>query len=401
MILPDYKEEVDNSRKSQPTRTIKFDKVTVYIYGNAKYSKTEIKYHINSGCRRRNINLSMYIKAINDYLISNPFYGIYDDKVIKLSDYSCIKCVEFHGLKISDDEFQIINEKYPNIYMVMTNRCTIYKKASIGCLKCHYHDYLSRIMSLDSLNGFSGRFLLLKNTCISDMNKNVLNLSCDVLELYGVNLNYEKFFLTTNAPKLRKIKIHNCKLSNKDLLFISGFYNLEYIDIIGMVENYNQIKKLERLRVLRSLLQSDVDELEKVKDKRSKVYLKLKENGESDEALRNYLMYQYLIIQNQYIDFLNKLYVPRLERVKWENKMSTYDLERIREELINISNMPGKLRKNISREVREYTIFDSLNGLEFEKISDEDDNSEVLLDSRPFDNGGIQYYVKRKKIIIE
>ena len=112
-------------------------------------------------------------------------------------------------------------------------------------------------------------------------------------------------------------------------------------------------------------------------------------------------MMQRMLIQNKYQDLQHKLYVPRLERVKWENKISTKDLEKIREELLFISNLSLENRKNISRETKkEYTIFENMYGLNFDYHLD-DNEEEVLIDSRPFEDGGIQYYIRRKKLILE
>lgn len=402
MFFPNYKEIIINNTTSQTNRKIIFDKVWIRIYGDAKYSTTEIQYHLNSGYRRRNIDLSIYIKAVNDYLISHPFYGRYNNKVVNVFNFECIKFLEFEGLKFSSNEFEIIDKSYPNIYAVRTTRCTIYKEALIGCIKCNYYDYLSDIMTLDSFDGFSGQVIHLDKTHIINKNNHVLNLLCNILTLEGVNLDYERFFLSTNAPKIRKLEIHRYRsqklLSNKDLLFISGFFNLEYIDINGIIDNYDQIKKLEKLRMLKGLLQSNNEELEKIKKQRMTIYLKLKENEKKEEVLKNYLMYQSMIIQNKYLDFIHKLYVPRLDRIKWENKIAINDLEKIREELINISNMLCNERKNISCESKEPTFFDSTYGLNFDRVYSNDEDY-ILQDSRPFEGGGIKYYVKNKKII--
>lgn len=53
-------------------------------------------------------------------------------------------------------------------------------------------------------------------------------------------------------------------------------------------------------------------------------------------------------------------------------------------------------RKNISREEkREYTIFETMQGLDFDYIPNNEDEG-ILIDSRPFEDGGIQYYILRK-----
>ena len=259
-------------------------------------------------------------------------------------------------------------------------------------------------MSLNQLNGFAGDTLHLSRTKISNKNHHTLNLSCDILTLDDINLDYEAFFLKTDAPKMRKLEILHSKkkdlLGTKDLLFISGFYNLEYVDIDGVIDNYDSLQKLERLREIRGLLQSDKNQLEMVKKRR------MKNRKVSDKRIRHSLMVQGMEIENNHLEFLSKLYTPRLERVKWENKIATNDSDKIQKELLAISNMPREERKNISRERKEYTFFDYIHGLAFDLVSNNDDEY-VLVDSRPVkifgdsEREGIKYYVKSKKIVID
>lgn len=398
MTLPNYKEIIIDDKQETTHRIIKFDKISVIIYGDAKYSTTRIKYSINPGCRRRNVDLSTYMNAINDYFISHPVYKKYKNKLINLYDFNNVKSIDFNGLKLSSNEFQIIKNKYPNIFSVNTRNCTIYKEAQIGCLACHYYDDSSDIMSLDSFNGFSGESLSLNKSHIINMNKNLLQLNNVLMKLTGINFNYEHFFLTTTAPNLRKIEIHKKPLlSDNDLLFISGFYNLESVQIGAILSSYEQLQKLEKLRELRYVFCSSENELEATRKKRKEIYEKLLAKNATKNQLKNYLMMQRMVIQNKFQDLQHKLYVPRLDRVKWENKISTRDLEKIKKELLSISNMSIKERKNISREKKEYTIFDSMQGLDFDYVPD-DDEEDILIDSRPFETGGIKYYIKRKKI---
>ena len=119
-----------------------------------------------------------------------------------------------------------------------------------------------------------------------------------------------------------------------------------------------------------------------------------------------------MAIQNQYQKFFHTLYVPRLQRVRWQDKISSYDLEQIRSELKIIAQMSRKKRKELARKPKkEYNLFDSLNELWFDKISnpeDEDDCYLVNSNTDPFamfdDKGvkkGIDYYVLKRKIYIE
>ena len=148
------------------------------------------------------------------------------------------------------------------------------------------------------------------------MNKNVLHLNNIITRFIRINMDYELFFLTTDAPKMRKLEIYRSpkypRLKDKDLLFISGFYNLESIIIDGILTNYNQIEKLERLRHIERLCCTDnISDIEK----KDKYAINYKNEGISESRLKNYLINRRLQIQNEHLDFLNRLYVDRLERI--------------------------------------------------------------------------------------
>lgn len=401
MILPTYKEIFLGNTKSEAYQIIQFDKVSVRIYGDAKYSRTEMTFSINPGYRRRNVDLSFYINAINDYFISHPCYKQYEKNRINVFDFQYVKFLTFRGLVFRSNEFQMIQQKYPHLLSVRTEKCTIYKEASIGSLNCNYHDSLSDVLSLDSFDGFSGESLFLQNTHIVNENQNLLHLNSVLAELRGIDINYERFFLTTTAPNLRKLVI--CRkpmLNDQELLFISGFYNLESIQIGAILSSYEQIEKLEKLREIQKVFCSDEQMLAATRKKREHVCQLIADQNGTEKQLKSYLMAQRMLIQNHYQDLRHKLSVSRPERVQLEGKLFTRNLEEIREELIQISNMTRKERKNMGRERREYTLFDSMNGLDFDQHSKKQEE-DVLVDSSPFDDGGIQYYVKVKRLILD
>lgn len=401
MLLPNYTEIINKDTSSEIYRVIDFERLQVRIYGDAKYSRVELRYLMKPGYKRRNIDLSFYINAMNDYFVSYPALKKYKEQIVDLFDFNCVKALEFRGLKFDSDEFQIIRNKYPNIVSVRTEHCTISKRASIGCLNCNYYDDTSDIMSFDSFHGFSGETIDLKQTHIMTMNQKVLQLNNSFFSFRGVTMDYESFFLTTSAPKLRKIKILGKQILNdKDLLFISGFYNLESVEISAIVSSYEQLQKLERLREIRFVFCSNEKELEATKGSCAKTYQKILDCNPTEDQLKNYVMRQRLFLQNRFQELRHKLYVPRLERVKWENKLSTKDLESIRRELLEIATMPIVDRKDLSREKRKATALEGMHGLDFDHtyFNKEED---VLLDSRPFEGGGIKYYVKRKQLIID
>lgn len=400
MLLPNYQEITTKDSNLVTMKIIKFDKLSVQIYSNVRKSSIEITYLINKGYHRRNIDLYSYLNAINDYLISHPTYKKYKDKVVNIFDFNYIKVLVFEGLKFSSLEFQLIKNKYPNLQRLITQNCTIYKETLIGCLTCDYYDFNSHIISLSSFNGFSGELIYLRKSYIQNMNTNILNLYNICLNLSETNINYEHFFLTTSAPNLRKIEIIGKKyLNTQDLLFISGFYNLELIHIHAIISNYEQLKKLEKLRELRYIYCSDEHELEQIKIKRQQIYNKLLAKNATNNQLKNYLMMQGMLIQNEYQELLEHLYVPRLAKVKWENKITTNDLKNIRDELLYISNMSIEERINISREPKEYNLNDPIYDLYFRHPKSQTEE-EILINSRPFQDGGIDYYVQRKKLIL-
>lgn len=329
--------------------------------------------------------------------------------MVNLSDFSCVRFVQIYNLKISGDAFQVIKNTYPDILSIGTEKCVMDKNVSLGSLNCYYRDNHSTFFSLEALQDFSGRILDLNETHILHDNETTLHLFCEVLKLHNVFLDYERFFLTTSAPKVRRIEIHKKRkqdfLNPKDLLFISGFYNLEAISIDGMVETYDEIKKLERLRRVEGLLVTDGKILEEMKEKREYDCCQLKEKGYTQEQLKHYLMFQATVEQNKNLDFYHTLYVSRLERVNWENKIETNNLKKIREELMQISSMSRKQRRDISRENHEETFFDLHNDLSFDKITLEEDEY-ILVDTRPFsfdmeEEKGMQYYKKNNRIILD
>lgn len=402
MILPDYEVKIIYQNKSQLLYNIIFDKVIVVLNGDAKYKRLEMKFIIKEGCRRRNVHLLKYLKAIYDFFISNNYLGNYDGRYIDLLDPNIVKSITIQKLKITNGDMEYIKDKYSNLLILETKNCTIYDKTNIGVLTCSYRDYKSDIMSLDSYNGFSGRNLMFQESHIINNNKHFLHLYNVVLNFYKVDINYETFILMLDAPNLRKLEINrrNKQLCNNDLLFISGLYNLESIDIDAKINSMDQIKKLERLREIKGVLLDNQFENKKIKQIREKYFNIMKKNGASEEELNNYLMFQSVLIYHKYLDLLNELYVRRIDRVKWENKILTNDIEKIKEELIAMSKMFYKERRQIGREIKEFNLKDELDGLWFDKVP-LDDEEEYKINSRPFQDGGIDYYVKRKKIILD
>lgn len=328
--------------------------------------------------------------------------SVFKEDILKLNK---VKSLELINLKIEDIDIKLINDKFKNLRDFNTKNCTLYSNCNLGNLKCNIYDFNSDIYGLDMFNGFEGDILRLTRSDIKRINKNVLNLNNIITIFRGIDIDYEYFFLTTSAPNMRKLEIYRSpkysKLKNNDLLFISGFYNLESISIDGVVTNYEQINKLEKLRKIDRLFCLDEKQYEVVKRKQTKYFNHLIENNVSASRLQKFLMLNRMVIQNQYQELFHKLYVPRLERVKWEDKITKNDLERIREELIKIQEMSSKDRKNISREVqKKFNLFDDLYDLWFDKYPKQDDDI-IERYSRSFQSEEIKYYTLNKKIHID
>ena len=386
---------------------LNFEKVIVNIFLNRKGHWLDIKIIKKERLNRKKINLSMHIQKIIDYISKNQILckkdgNDFKEDILKLSK---VRSLELVNLKVEDRDIKLINNKFKNLRDFDTKKCTLYSNCNLGILKCNIYDFNSDIYGLDMFNGFEGDILRLTRSDIKRINKNVLNLNNIITIFRGIDIDYEYFFLTTSAPNMRKLEIYRSpkysKLKNNDLLFISGFYNLESISIDGVVTNYEQINKLEKLRKIDRLFCLDEKQYEVVKRKQTKYFNHLIENNVSASRLQNFLMLNRMVIQNQYQELFHKLYVPRLERVKWEDKITKNDLERIREELIKIQEMSSKDRKNISRYVqKEFNMFDDLFDLWFDKYPMKEDEV-IERDSKPFQSGGIKYYTLNKKIHID
>lgn len=382
--------------------SLKNDQVFVNIYLNPKLNSLDIELVNQKKYNRKKIDISYYLNEIIKFLQAHTYIVPYGKEYMDLFNKDNVKRVRLEGLKIEDKDVKVLS-RFKNLYNLETRKCTFYKNCNLGVLKCGLTDENSDLYSLDSLNGFSGDYIKFRKTHIVRMNKNLLHLNNQVLELFGINMDYELFLLTTDAPNMRRLNIYRCpqlnKLKNKDLLFISGFYNLEGINIDGVVDNYDQFDKLERLRVLRYVLLSSMDN----KYKNNKYYLQALKEGLSGVRLADFLCRLRLHAQNKHYQLRHELYVPRLERVKFEENIRNQSIEEIQQKLIEFYQLDYQIRKNYLREPKkEMTLFDDIHDLFFDRITrPEDDEPYYIVNSRPFDLGGIDYYVKSKKIILD
>lgn len=393
-----------------------FDKLSIGVWFNVKYFHLDITIWNSKENYKKvsDIHLTPYLRVMLQYIRENEMFFLKKDGFKKdILDVENIKNINIRHYQLTQEDIAIISS-FPKLLQFSTTSCFFTDNCNFGYFKgiYTYMDSGSTFSSLDIFNGFEGQTLKLGDSKIMNQNKNVLHLNNICTHFDNLqNMDYEHFFLTTDASKMRKLEIYsNPRLKDKDLLFISGFYNLESVSIEGDISSYEQIGKLEKLRVLLYLFCTDEKELERTKEKRKDFATYF--GDKSLEIQKNYLMTQRMFIQREYQKFFHKLYVPRLERVRWQDKISSYDLEQIKVELENIAQMSRKERKQLAREPKkEYNLFDSLNELWFDKIpnpNDEDDCYLANSNPNPFDlyddegkKKGIDYYVLKRKIYIE
>lgn len=104
-------------------------------------------------------------------------------------------------------------------------------------------------------------------------------------------------------------------------------------------------------------------------------------------------------MQNSYANFRNQLYTPKIDSIKFLDIIKTNNIEKIKQELKNINNMTYQERKKILKsEKKVTTLQETLFDLNFDIVEDSY-NEYYLVNSRPFNTGGINYYRKDKKLI--
>ncbi|MDD3453171.1 MAG: hypothetical protein PHN42_02710 [Bacilli bacterium] len=373
------------------------DKVIVCLYINTKYDGIlDIVIRKKEKQKRRNINLNIIIKQIADFINNVNLYVKQNDELFD-KDFlkrQLVKHIDIYDLKIENNDLIEINKQFQNLTSIFSENCNYYSNCNLEIIKAIFKDHNSIIYNMDSLNCFSGKIMHLNKTTFKRKNTSFLHINSIIIKLEKVNIDYERFFITTDATNLRSLTIYNHpKLNHEDLLFISGFYNLEKIDINGVVHDYNQIKKLDKLREMLSIYCDNKYELE-VQLKNHKNFID-KHIVREDFYLLNYLMHQNLFNYQRLLSFYQKLYVPKLKRIKFLDKINIDDIEKIKKELIMIEAMSFEEKKQILREKKEHTLFDSLNNLNYVEEKEEEFD---LINSKPFESGGIDYYVKSKKI---
>lgn len=410
----DYKIEYGYSKfgKTKFIEDIKlhFDKILVTICLNRKYHRLDVyvRRQENYKDKCKKFDIASCLISLMLFLEQNQLFCKKDGQTFKqdILKVENVKTLYICDLELCENDCAVL-QQFPKLKWIETKKCTIYENCNLGSLKCSYRDESSLICNLDSFNGLEGEYFCLKKSRVKNRCKNVLHLNSIIATFDQVeNMDYEHFFLTTVAPKMRKLEIYsNPRLKDKDLLFISGFYNLESVQIDGDVSSYEQVKRLEKLRELKYLFCTNKKELEATKEKIEDFAISF--GNKPLEVQKNYLMMQKMVIQNQYQEFFHKIYVPRLERVSWQDKISSYNLEQIKRELQSIASMSRQERKQLAREPKkEFNLFDSFNELWFDEMPKQEEDDECyLVNSNPnpfgLEKKGIDYYVLKRKIYIE
>lgn len=302
--------------------------------------------------------------------------------------------IELENLKIDEKDIKYIKNGFTALRRLVTYNCRFDKNCNIGLLNCNFSDEKSNIYSLDILNNFCGDFIVLEDSNIENENINFLHLNCVSMELRNIEIDYEKFFLTTDAPNLKELIINKKYITrdikepelseikrkinylhDKDFLFISGFYNLEQININGQVSNYDSFEKLDRLKKIENIYIGDI----------------------SMEACHK------LVLQNIRQDFLEKIYVEKLTKVEWYNKIVNDCEEKTKQELIELSKKLSSEKKFIGR----YTLTPNISiDRDINNVKNEDESRIKLVqiqETSPFDDDNLckdsfKYYTLSKKI---
>ena len=384
---------------------IELEQVYIRIMVDHKYKFIEATITKKEHVKRKNVDLSKIINYISDFIDSNNIFLCDYDEIIGQGflERKYVHYLNIEDLKITNEDIKTIQAKFSELSGLFVNNCTYYSDCNFGILNISHLELSdSTIYSLDSLNGYKGKKLLLHNVYIKGQNKNTLHLNSVIIKFEETNIDYEHFILTTSAPKLKILFINNKRkiYRDKDLLFISGFYNLEYLEVNGIVHDWDQIKKLDKLGKVLKLYCDNPTELEKLKRLRAK---KIEEYSKDPRFIeRDYLLQQNGYMCNEYLKFYYELFVSKLERVKWLDKISTKSLENIKKELIYIFNLTPEEKFNISREEKEYlTMDEEVFGLSPRGDRPDDDQYELVSSSMPFDEDqGIEYWEKNKRIKI-
>ncbi|MGE5455816.1 MAG: hypothetical protein ACM3O4_01745 [Ignavibacteriales bacterium] len=370
--------EVHDQQLKEPHLYIKLKGIKAkYIYGewyNEKYKKCNL--YIEKDFEYDGIDtasIKEVIELLNDFIQNNHYYIdnnvaekkiysqddslLYEDKKVDLLEKENVRDIHISNLVIRETDIRIIADSYNNLVRFDTVNCIFDKNVNISLLKTlRYCDEASTFNSLDSFN-YAKCDISLSNTVFLELSQKGLHLDSKRLSLYNINISYNLFFLQTVANNLISLTIKNDNpLNDRDLMFITNFYNLEEIDIYGIINNYEHFYKLDQLKSIGNSLYINSDkELAITQKMRAGVLEFMKSDNpdyfEKKFNLQGYLMFQRMLIEQKYQSFYKKIRVPRISKTKWVDMLG-FDEKRIKEFLERVDKMPYKLRKKIGTEER-------------------------------------------------
>lgn len=363
-----------------------FDKIYIYYIINSKWSYMKLTIDsINREQIKENINLVDYIESFIEYLNNNSYFTRAEHNSYKEDFLSKehITEISIKNINLDKKSVDFIQNNFKNITFITIYDCIINEGVNLSYFSdlqyvCIFDSKINNANFIDYFNG------ICLDICESTIDNytGVLHLLCEKIHLRNVKTNYEKFFLMTSAPKVKKIEISNIEnLLHEDLLFISGFYNLEEIKINAKVKNYNELMKLGELKEVNGV---SLD------------------SGEGN--VNNSEIYKKLQLLNKHIDFYNKIKIDRLNLVKWQGKFSNETIGQIKETLEELKKTNNSKINEIQSKGRIDTVDESWYlrfGYEA-KMEDREKFEIIDTDTGLFEykNDGIKYYVLSKKILL-
>lgn len=385
-LPPYYQEEVVNgitvlktvydSPLKEPQLFIKLNGLKArYVYGewyNVKHKECQLYISADSDYKGNDrASVSEVLNLLNEFITSNHYYvkaktsdnKIYDDNdkvlnektVIDLIDNKYVANVTLSNITITSEDIDELSSMFNHLKSLTTNKCTMDRNVSMNRLPImYYHDHSSNFDSFKAFDYVTFDVGLYQSMFLHNFD-GVLHLDSKMLTMDQVDINYELFFLKTFATNLTSLTIKNeTPLTERDLRFMTGFYNLESLDIYAEVKNYDFLYKLDKLQeVSDSLMITDKKELERIKELRSHVLEEWQKSNpdyfEKEFNLKHYLMFQRAIIENKYRDFYKQIRVPRVALVKWMDMVNRAE-EDIKKHLEVISKMPSKKRSLLGQD---------------------------------------------------
>lgn len=197
------------------------------------------------------INIVDYFMDFLELLYKIQYkYNISDLSPRKISD------IEFSNMTINNDDLRVIlylceiakgsrnqNKKYS------FRNCRILKGTALGVLPCkNEHIYIdeSIIEDFSSFNGIDVDGINIKESSIQNYT-GIVNLHCRKIILNDVEMDYQLFFVKTQAPETESLVIYCKHFVDKDLLFLPNFYNLKYLELSASLEDTSRIDMLKNL----------------------------------------------------------------------------------------------------------------------------------------------------------